>query len=339
MTAITGLLIALGILTWAALGINKLELSRSTKKWFKELFDEPKAAAILFGILGAIIALLGYIYLHGWGSLKDFTSDFYTNLATDFISIAVTVLIIDKLNKRRADLEEKQRIIRQMASPSNEFALEAVRLARDNGWLQDGSLCGASLIKANLQKADLSNADLSGANLTSANLWHVSLEGANLSAANLRDANLYQAEMSYIDLSRATLFSADLTRADLRKAKLVRADLRGAKLNKAYLGDADLTQADLFRAELIGTRLMRTNMTEANLSGANLSQAFMRETSFKNADLTGWHEESLDDSVDYYTDLLTAEIIDINVDEAKHNRFTLWPKGFDPLEHGAVKTD
>ena len=58
-------------------------------------------------------------------------------------SIAFTVLILDKLNEHRIEEQEeteKQQVIEQIRSPSNTFALEAIKLADRRGWSIDGSL-------------------------------------------------------------------------------------------------------------------------------------------------------------------------------------------------------
>jgi hypothetical protein len=50
-----------------------------------------------------------------------------------------------------------------MGSLSNDFALEATRIARIEGWLTDGSLKGVFLTRANLQAPNLASGNLQGA--------------------------------------------------------------------------------------------------------------------------------------------------------------------------------
>lgn len=59
---------------------------------------------ILFVLIAIIIAFLGQFSRYEQPSAKTFFNDFYTNITTDLIAIAVTVLIIDTLNQRRAVL-------------------------------------------------------------------------------------------------------------------------------------------------------------------------------------------------------------------------------------------
>ena len=177
--------------------------------------------------LGIGWLLLGQA-LQGRLTLANIWTDLSTNAGTEAIGIAITVLVIDRLYERRDQEREKQRIIRQMASPSNDFALEAVRLAGENGWLTDGSLHRADLIKADLRGADLIHADLRGANLSGATLSGATLSqaylnGAKLVRANLSGATLIQADLSYTKLVRAKLVRADLSRADLSEADLSKA--------------------------------------------------------------------------------------------------------------------
>lgn len=62
--------------------------------------------------------------------------------------------------------QERKRVLSQISSLSREFALDATRRARDEGWLYDGSLCGRGLSRASLQGADLANVRFAGTDLT-----------------------------------------------------------------------------------------------------------------------------------------------------------------------------
>jgi hypothetical protein len=115
---------------------------------------------------------------------------------------------------RQEDADEyKRTIIHQMTGPDNDLALAAVRAARIEGWLTDGSLQNANLVWANLEDAALERADLRGAILT-----EVNLRGAVLIGANLR---------------RAYLIRGNLQLADLRDADLEEANLQGTRLQEA----------------------------------------------------------------------------------------------------------
>ena len=94
---------------------------------------------------------------------------------------------------------------------------------------------------------------------------------------------------------------ANLLGANLRGANLLGADLLGANL----LG-ADLRGADLRGADLRGANLLGANLLDANLRGANLLDA----------------------------DLWGANLRGANLRDARADRWTRWPDGFDPKQAG-----
>lgn len=156
---------------------------RKLFRWIRGLVDDPAEAATVFAIMAIVIAVVGYrmLYVLKWNSV--IISDFYANVATEMLSIAVTVLIIDRLYQRRSKREEIRRVCRQMASPDEQFAREAVRLASEERWFRNGSMVSAWLYGANLQGAVLELANVQGARLGFANL-----EGADLGNTNLQGA-------------------------------------------------------------------------------------------------------------------------------------------------------
>ncbi len=162
-----------------------------------------------------------------------FLEDYAFNLSSELIGMAITILIIDTIYERRNDELEKRDLVLQAGSPSNAFALQAVRALRSRKWL--GKKSGV-LRKADLQNADLKGADLSGANLCGANLQGADLDGANLIGADLRK----------VEFHLAVLKEADLSWADLTGANLTSADLRGANLSHAIYTEEQLRKTDSF---------------------------------------------------------------------------------------------
>lgn len=120
---------------------------------------------------------------------------FSANLFTETISVAVTVLILNRLAERRDEKREtkrlKENLIAQMGSQVNEVAVHAVEELRRHGWLTDGSLNGANLAAAHLEGANLMFARLTGATLNYAHL-----EGAFLAGAHLEGAGLHHTQFS-----------------------------------------------------------------------------------------------------------------------------------------------
>ena len=231
--------------------------------------------------------------------------DLYANLATSLFSIAITVLLIDALAERRAAAQEKTRILEQLRSQSNDFALEALRLARVKGWTDDGAMITIDVSSANLAHADLSKvylsqADLSNANFAGANFYCAKLNGIWATSADFTEANFWNA-----DLTRGKFWRAKFVRAQLRGATLIRAHAREADFTNALLYEADLSDAELFTAvfrnanlsfailrrvafeqdSVAGANFYRARLDGAFLRGLDLRGAEMRETSLIGADL------------------------------------------------------
>jgi hypothetical protein len=104
------------------------------------------------------------------------------------------------------------------------------------------------------------------------------------------------------DLAKVDLSGCDLPLADLQSANLAYASLARGRLGGAFLASADLSHATLAGADLSGADLACADLTNADLSGACL-----RDASLKGACLegVGW------------------------------DAGTIWPEGFDPVNHGA----
>jgi Pentapeptide repeats (8 copies) len=222
-----------------------------------------RIAAVLI-VVSLVVFVIGIVNKHCTcagllnlgDTLNDVISDFYANVSVDCLSIAFTILVIDRLNERRAEKELKAQLIREMGSTDNGIAVRAVNELRASGWLEDGSLKGTKLNKANLQDANMNRVDLQRAEIAHANLERVNLAGANLERAALHGANLQRALLMSANLQDAFLMSADL-----QNAALLETDLRGAIL----------WEANLQGANLLGANLQQAKLSEANLQGANLT--------------------------------------------------------------------
>ncbi|MBN1123087.1 MAG: pentapeptide repeat-containing protein [Anaerolineae bacterium] len=211
-----------------------------TRKMLDELLS---ARSVGYVCLGTSVVIF-VVKLFNSLSFKDFYQNLWANLGTELVSIAVTVLIIDKMNRRRDERYEeaklKERLIRELNSQSRHVTASAVDMLRDLEWLFDGTLQGAYLEGANLKGA---NFDMG--NLLEVNFCNANLQNARLTRANLQASMLYQADLQGANLSRANLTCANLQWTDLRGANLTHADLKGAKLEHANLEDATLSNANL----------------------------------------------------------------------------------------------
>src|SRR5574341_1341491 len=164
----------------------ELKMSEKIRKIRKYLVSHwsVRHVGLTMLVSAVFIAVLGYFNQHGNLLMPlPVVTDFYANISTELVSIAITVLVIDALNERRAIQQEKENLILQMSSPTNSIAREAVRVLRMRGWLTDGTLKGSNLLRANLRKAYLEKADL-----RDVFFYKVDLQGAYLQWSNLEGA-------------------------------------------------------------------------------------------------------------------------------------------------------
>lgn len=177
---------------------------------------QPKHPQVV--IVAGIVGLIG-VYLRSQFPAPDgWVLGFLVDLAPELVGMAFTVVVIDELNQRRLDQQEKNQLFRQVKSPVRDIAVEALRLIRENDWL------GEVVEK---YKHNLRGVQWQGAGLLKANLQGVSLNGANLQEAKLNEANLQGAH-----LKEANLQGADLRFTNLYGTNLIRANLQGARYSK-----------------------------------------------------------------------------------------------------------
>lgn len=205
----------------------------------------------------------------------------------ELVGISFGVIVIDELALRRQRIEFKRSAVLQMASLSNDFALDAVRIIIHNRWHTDGSLAGINLLHANLEGAYLPWANMAGACLNHANLKRAHLHQVNLVGAMLLEAQLAGAHMRWARLTDALLIGADLEGAELGNADLTNADLSEAKLQNANLNRDLLEGTDLRGADLTGASLAEASFVNANLRWAILDNALLIGTDFSGADSRG----------------------------------------------------
>ncbi len=196
-----------GLAVWIVLAMRSGDAPSSMWLWLKRPKNAARAIRVSTWVVAAALAGVTWIVdqqseLGGWR--KEFTV------------VALTVAGIEEVSRLRARQEYKQSIIRQMASRSNDFALDATRIAMDEGWLNDGSLKGADL-PARLEEAVLFNADIKEAtHIEEAIVFNANpKEVAHLEGAVLRGARLEKADLRGVHLEKADLFNANLKEAVL----------------------------------------------------------------------------------------------------------------------------
>jgi hypothetical protein len=187
------LLIVLAVLAWLFLATRTLWAANlmPTPKWLQQRFQKLGKPTLVLMTFALICLLFGLRI--GWEEYKK-GADLSSNIAIELISIAVTIIVLDRMNEWRSQYHYKKSIIQQMGSQSNDFALDAARIAKNEGWLSDGSFQGANLSFANLQRAKLFGANLHGASLSGANL-----HGAVLREAKYNSKTVWPDGFNYVD--------------------------------------------------------------------------------------------------------------------------------------------
>ncbi|MEM7247432.1 MAG: pentapeptide repeat-containing protein [Acidobacteriota bacterium] len=189
----------------------------------------------------------------------------------------------------------------------------------DRPRLMSVDLAGARMWRPNLSGATLSLANLSGTHFWEANLSGATLVETRLPRAEFVDADLSGARLWKANLSKAELSFVDLSGADLGEADLSEAGLMGANLSGAVFLNADLTTAALQNANLSGANLEGADCSGASLPRANLFAANLRDTTLCCADL-----------------FLVENLRGVELDGSRHDAFTRWPEGFDPIAAGST---
>jgi hypothetical protein len=165
-----------------------------------------------YQILGGLL-LVGigvFIGMIAFSAPADRTG-YLINLYTSILSIAVTVFVIDFLNRRRDERREmrqlQEQLVRDASSTSNEIAKNAMHQLKRRDWLrgEGGLLRGAILSGANLDAAALNGVNLAGAKMHFVSLKGAFLVGANLAGADLHNSNLQGAHLRDARLDETTI--------------------------------------------------------------------------------------------------------------------------------------
>lgn len=252
----------------------------------------PLIGALITLIIGVYLLVIGFHVLHPDEpiTLHNLLPDFYSNIITTLIDIAITVLIVDWLNRIRDDRLEKIRLLRDIGCGDHGIALRAVQDITQEDLHQKGFLRHRMLLGANLAGAVLGGADLSHSSFHDSNFTGVELYGARLymtcfwcavlRGADLRDADLNQTDFIYADLTDALV-----TIQQLRSAYR----LHGARLpnGKIYDGRFSLL-GDIEDAQISGVDT--NNQVEMAKWYAMPYDQFMRSMDLRKEkpELTDW---------------------------------------------------
>ena len=192
---------------------------RAIKRFLLKHFTISRVAIIFILITVFIIYLTRFPLEELWVSLIP-----------EFISIAITIIIIDAIYNKRSEDEQKNILIGKMGSNNNNVATEAWEELDARGWGSDGSLRGKFLISTNLDGnsftgADMRNVMLSFSSLKNTTWIETDLEGASLDHTDFTNSTL----SSYPDgpfipeanLKDVSLFNANLMNARVRHEQLI----------------------------------------------------------------------------------------------------------------------
>ena len=186
----------------------------------------PLIGAVLILALGIYLLVVGFHVLHPDEQItfRTLLPDFYSNIITTLIDIAITVLIIDWLNRVRDDRLEKIRLLRDIGCGDHGIALRAVLDITANNLHQKGflryrifenaKLAGAMLVGADLSHSSFYHSDFTGAELFGARLQMTSFWGGTLRGVDLRDATLSGSRFTYVDLTDARITPKQLQEAN-----------------------------------------------------------------------------------------------------------------------------
>ncbi len=267
-----------------------IEASSRTEEIAQIQKDYPGMYRVALSIFLIVLGIAIGPTIIGW--LNRTPDGYETNIYTEILSVAGTILILNYLQERREEsrreTEHKERLVREAGSPIHATAINAIRNIRERGWLgrigfkepvifsDEGFTKPFNDAEALLEGVDLSNADLHDVDLSCANLTGTDLRRTNLTNTDLRHANLSFTGLS-TDLSNTKLSHADLSNARMTNVNLSGNFLFKVNFSRAYLADANLTGTDFFHS----------NLDHADLTYANLSGAEITFTSLTNAKLYG----------------------------------------------------
>lgn len=215
--------------------------------------------------------------LYGFGLVSDpraageMLRVFIDEWSSGFVVDGTLLFVMNRLIKSN----DRKNVLAQIGSYSNDFALDALRRARQEGWLADGTLRGRAFSKAKLSVADFSGADLAEtdfryADLSRASLTHCDLQGADLTGANLADADLRWANLSNAKLDWALMTGVRIDGAKLTGAKLAHTTIDA---DCEVLAGLEVTaRADQLTVEQIG--ILRSTLAQVEAAQLGVIDQF-----------------------------------------------------------------
>ncbi len=268
----------------------RIKYNFKTKQYnmFKKI-DKIKIIGYVFLITGFLL-----VFLHKYPKDKPFNvliNNLYANFSAEFISIAITILLINYLYELKETKNLKSRLIRELGSEEKGLSSRALKELRENGWLQDGTLKNVDLQNANLSNLDLSDANLEGVNLKDANLNGAKLIRVNLNKANLTQAKLVRSNLENCKLNETIMHRVNLSEGILNRIEVVNIDFMNSNLELIEMTDSKLVDCKFEDVTLKLTNLSRTKFINCNFLRADVHSSNIKESVFERcniSDLQNW---------------------------------------------------
>lgn len=217
-----------------------------------------------------------------WAGAKRFASDdYWMNLLTEGLGIAITILFIDRLNEYRAEKQLKRRLIREAGSRSRDTAVSALDWLRNEGWLTKNDeyplLRDKKFKYSNWHEAFLEDIDLQDTVLEDVGMERARLSRANLRGTRLERLKMRDAVLQYINLQDSLCFHLDL-----RDVNLLGANLENANLSVCQMQRTELARCNMKNASIIATNLQKARFGGTDLRGADLIHSDLKDAQLHN---------------------------------------------------------
>jgi len=139
---------------------------------------------------------------------------------------------------------------------------------------------------------------------TTAYLKEMDMTGLDFQGYNLKNMNLKETNLTNVNFT-----GANLSGANMKEALVF-----GTVFENADCSKANMKELEFRNNNLRGCKLCCTNLKEADLTGVDLSKTDLRGANLNEATLEN-----------------------VNLEGAVYDKYTLFPPGFNPESHGAVK--
>lgn len=212
-------------------------------------------------LIGRVAAILGFLILLG-GSYNhhhlihsgpngswagELLEQNYTNIGTELIFAAFTLLIIQELLQEDQLQERKKILLEKLASNENQIANGALLELRGLGHHLNGTLSGISINGANLQRANFKDARMEGTVFIHCNLRSADFSSASCAKCHFIDCEMDHAVFVGANMSMASISSKNCEHADFSNAIMQGAAFSGVSLRASVIDELQLRSLSSLR--------------------------------------------------------------------------------------------